>query len=182
MPELRIGVHHRLGDGVVAARSALDQIRGKGERRTRESDECGLVVEFVEDQPDGPCDRAHRLGVKDWEVCHVVGGPHRMRDDRAGTGHDVEVDSGGLERDDDVGEQDCGVDVVAPHRLHGDFTDHRRIEARLEHSVIGTNGTVFRQGSAGLPHEPHGATCGRASGRGSDERHLGMISARAGRV
>ena len=49
-------------------------------------------------------------------------------------GDDVEVDADGRQRDDDVGEEDRGVDAVAAHRLQGDLGDEVRARGRTRAS------------------------------------------------
>ncbi len=97
----------------------------------------------------------------------VVGGADGVRDARPSR-DDVEVDRR-LERDDDVGEEDGGVDLVPPHRLHRDLADQFGVEARFEHADAGPDLPVLGQGAAGLAHEPHGRWAG-FSPRAADSR------------
>jgi hypothetical protein len=79
----------------------------------------------------------------------------RLRHDRAGARHDVEVDADRLERHDDVGEEDGGVDAVAADRLQRDLGDEVGRRAGVEHLVALAQRAVLGQRAAGLPHEPH---------------------------
>ena len=133
-PQLGLAVHQRLGAGVVLARAALDEVAGQRERRAGEADERRRA-ELADE-------RAHRLGdVRDvvgrqrGQPVEVGGGAERLRDDRSGARHDVEVDADRLERHDDVGEEDRRVDAVAAHRLQRDLGDEVGRGAGVEHLV-----------------------------------------------
>ena len=63
----------------------------------------------------------------------VVEGAHRLGDDRADAGLDVEVDADGLERQHDVGEEDRRVDAVPADGLEGDLGDQVGVHAGLQH-------------------------------------------------
>ena len=82
-------------------------------------------------------------------------GPDRAGDDRPDAGLDVEVHSRGLDRKDDVAEQDRGIDAVAANRLHRELGDEVRPKARLEHPDALAQLAILRQRATCLPHEPH---------------------------
>src|SRR5699024_3223525 len=86
----------------------------------------------------------------------IGGGAHGVVQDGSAARHDVDVDAGEFERDDDVGEEDGGVHAVAAHRLQGDLGDHVRVEAGLQHAGALAQLPVFGQGAACLAHEPDG--------------------------
>ena len=75
----------------------------------------------------------------------VGAGAHRVGDHRPHVGHDVQVDAGAAQRDDDVGEQDRRVHPVAAHRLQRDLADQFGVEAGLHHGVPGAQHPVFGQ-------------------------------------
>ncbi len=93
-------------------------------------------------------------GVRSDELLEVAPLPDRACHDRADAGDDVEIDPDRLERNHDVAEEDGGVHPVPPHRLEGDLRDELGPHARLEHGDPLADGPVFRQGAAGLTHEP----------------------------
>jgi hypothetical protein len=174
VPDLRYAVHQRLGLLVVARRSTLDQVAGQRERRTGEPDQR-RGAQLGAQQPDGLGHERHRTGGQRLDAGHVVGGADRVGHHRAGTGHDVEVDTGGRHGHHDVAEQDRGIHVVPPHGLQGDLADEIGAAARLEHGDAGAHLAVLRQRPAGLPHEPHGRVRDRLALAGPQKR-IGHIS------
>ena len=92
---------------------------------------------------------------------------NRVRDDGTDVGHDVQVDARRTQRHDDVGEQDGCVHAVPAHRLQGDLADQRRVEAGLQHAVVGAQRPVLGQRASSLAHEPDRDAAGlAAAGRG----------------
>lgn len=175
MPGLRVGEHHRLGALVVLAGPALDEVGRQSERGTGESDQRDLI-ERVQQQLHSGRDRTHLLGAQPRQCAHVGDGAHRVRHHRADSRHDVQVDARGLERNDDVGEQDCRVHVVAADRLHGDLTHQLRIETGFQHADPDTEFTVFRKGPTGLSHEPHRTPMRHAAVGGDEEGGIGQVA------
>ena len=128
-PECGITVHERLHGGERPRRASLDQVAGDGERRAGEADEGGArSSEFPADQPG-------RFG----DVRRVGGGfegaqPGQIGFTAEGLGHhgaaslfDLDAESDRVHRHHDVGEEDGGVDAVAPHRLEGQLGGQRRV-------------------------------------------------------
>ena len=107
MPGGRLAEHHRLGAFVQLAGAALDEIGRQRERRPGEPDQrhppsARPAARPVRDGADTVEDtRSHALD--------VVRGAHRMGDHRPDVGHDVQIDAGAAQRDNDVGEQDRRV-------------------------------------------------------------------------
>ena len=57
--------------------------------------------------------------------------------------------------DQNVGEQDGGIETEATHRLQRDFSGQFRGEAQIEEAAgLGANLPIFRQIAASLPHHP----------------------------
>ena len=137
-----VGVHQRLRALVIAARTALDQVRGEGERGSGEADQRRRA-EFGGEQLHGLRDGADLFRHEARQGGDVGDRPDRVRDDGTGAGDDVEIDTGGLERHHDVGEQDRGVDAVPAHRLHRDLADQLpdRSTTRASRSPPGSRGT-----------------------------------------
>ena len=164
VPGVRLGVHQRLGALVVAARAALHEVGREGERRAREADERG-VAELADEQPHRVGHRRDALGVQRRQGGDVGGRAHRLLHDGTGAGDDVDPDPGGLERHDDVGEEDRGVDAVAADGLQRDLAGEIGGQAGLEHPGALAELAVLGQRAPGLTHEPHGAP-GRALATG----------------
>jgi len=140
---------------VNGAPSESDQ-RGAAERGHRALDRLGDPLERRRAEVAEPGD--------------VVGGAHRRRQDRADTGRDVHVHPGQAERDDDVAEEDPGVDVVPADRLQGDLARERRVQARVEHGDARARRAVLRERAPRLPHEPHRAAARGAAPERGDQR------------
>ena len=145
MPCLRLGVHQRLGDAVVLRGAAFDEVGRQGERGTGETDEHLVVPQLVEHSPDALDHRLQLTGLHGGQRGDVCGGAHRMLQHRATAGDDVDGDTGGLERDDDVGEEDRGVGVMAADRLQGDLGEEIGAEAGVEHLHPGAQFAVLGQ-------------------------------------
>ena len=158
VPEGLVAVDQRLRVAVVAARPALDQVAGDGERRSGEGQQWYVGGQFRGEQPDGVDDV---LDVVDGERAEPVEiGPRaqRLLGDGTGAGCDVDAEPDGVGRHDDVAEQHGRVDAVPPDRLQRDLRRHVRAFDRVEDRPLAAHGAVLGQRSPGLAHEPHGRT------------------------
>ena len=72
----------------------------------------------------------------------------------------------------DVGEQDGGIDAVAPDRLEGELGRERRIGDGREDGAFPAGGAVLGQRPPGLAHEPHGRTGHRSTQARLNEAEL----------
>ena len=179
-PRAGVGVHEGACGEVVLRGATLGEVRGERERRAREADEGGggarSVVGGVQ-LGDRALDRLGDGGGCPVEPCRVdrreLGDGRGIRvplaEDRAAARLDLDVDAHELERHDDVAEEDAGVDPVAAHRLQGDLTRHRRVQARVEHARADAQVAVLGQRTPCLPHEPHGRRVGPLSSIGAHE-------------
>ena len=163
MPQRRIAVHQRLGARVVTARSALDEVAGKGERSSGEADQRGAAQRSgrAGQSPHGLEHGRHVLVGEVAQRSHPAGITDGLGHHGADAGDDVEVDADRPQRDDDVGEEDRSVHMVPPDRLIGDLDDEVGGEAGLEHRCALAHLAVLRQGPARLSHEPHGGVVHR---------------------
>ena len=93
-------------------------------------------------------------------------------------GDDVHPDPGGLERHDDVGEEDRGVDAVAADGLQRDLAGEIGGQAGLEHPGALAELAVLGQRAPGLTHEPHGAPRRALATGGREERGVGQVASR----
>src|SRR5262249_18999269 len=130
-PELRVPVHEGLGALVVAGRAALDQVAGQGERGASEPDERG-GAQLGGEEADGLGDIGDVVGGQVAQPRQVGPAADRLVHDRSYARLDVEVDTDGLEGDDDVAEVDRGVHTVPAHRLQGDLGDEIGTRAGLQ--------------------------------------------------
>jgi hypothetical protein len=90
-----------------------------------------------------------------------------LRDDWADSGLNFDIDSDGLDGNNDVGKEDRRVNTVAPNRLHRDLDGEVSVEARVQHRVTLAQLSVLGQRTPSLAHEPHrsvrhGAPLGRS--------------------
>ena len=69
---------------------------------------------------------------------------------------ELEADAHGFERQQDVGEDDGSVDLVAPHGLDRHLGGDLRRLAHFEEGVLRPDLAVFRQISSCLAHHPYG--------------------------
>ena len=135
----------RLGVAVVAARPALDQVAGDGERRSGEGQQWHVGGQFLGEQPDRV---DHVPDVVDGERAEPVEiGPRaqRLLGDGTGAGRHVDPEPHGVRRDDDVAEQHGRVDAVPPDRLHRDLRRHVRAFDGVEDRPLAAHGAVLGQ-------------------------------------
>ena len=119
---------------------------------------------------------AHCLG----DIGNVVCGQIRdsrdvlKRADRIGhyrtdPGHDVKVNADCLQWQDDVGEEDGGVDAIASYGLQGDLSDQVCIHAGVQHVHTLARLQIFGKRAPRLPHVPDRSVGHRHSSGRSDQ-------------
>jgi len=127
---------------------------------------------------DGPPSTRYDATVNGAPAKPISGVAHRLGDDGADAGLDVEVDADRLERQHDVGEEDGRVDAVPPHRLEGDLGDQAGVHAGVEHGHALTDREVLRERTAGLAHVPDGRVRHRLPPRGAEEGGVVQVRVR----
>ena len=167
-----VGVHHGARAQVVAGGAAFDHVGGDGEGGSGEADERGVAEHFY-GGGDGFADGVEVAVFEFGQGAHLVEGADGLVEYGAPTGHDVDVDARKLHGDDDVGEEDAGVDLVAADGLHGDFCGEVGGEACVQHGDAFARLAVFGQGAACLAHEPDGSVAGGAAGEGAEHGRVG---------
>ena len=156
---------------VVARGAALDQIGRDRERGAGEADQRHTATQRAGHRPHGLEHEGHGVfDVDRWQRVYVGRRAHGTVDHRAFTLGELEPHAERLGDQQDVGEQDRGVDPETLHRLERDLGGSLGIAAQLEEGVARAQGTVFRQIAAGLAHEPHGRERRRLAPRGAQER------------
>lgn len=113
---------------MVPGRTAFHHVGSQGEGRARKADERGLA-ELCHREADGFADGLQRFPGQLGQRGYVVGSPYRLVQHRPDTGNDVHSDAGELEGNDDVGEEDTGVYIMATHRLQRDLCGEFRTQA-----------------------------------------------------
>jgi hypothetical protein len=96
-------------------------------------------------QADGLHDEVDVVGLERSQLVEVGSIADRPGDDRPDSRLDVQVDPDGLERYDDVAEQDRGVHAIAAYRLEGDLGDQVGGAARLQHRDVLAHPAVLGQ-------------------------------------
>ena len=168
-PGLGIGVHHGARAEVVAGGPALPPCRRRAVNGAPgEADQRG-VAELGHGEPDGFADRLQSFPGQLGQGGDVGRGADRLVQHGTDAGDDVHADSGQLERDDDVREEDGGVDVVAADRLQGDLRGELGAQAGIQHGDALAHLEVFGQRTAGLAHEPDRTAGGLAAAVGRDQ-------------
>ena len=112
MPRIRFAVHQRLGAAEIRRRPAFDGVRGERERCAGETDQRQAAVELVADEADrfqNVCEPLARIEPP--EPIDVCARPDWIRDRWALALDEVERQPERLERHEQVGEEDRGVDV-----------------------------------------------------------------------
>ena len=92
-----------------------------------------------------------------------------MRDRRAFALHEVELEAHRPERQQQIGEENRGVDVDHVDRLQRDRGGEIRLAADVEQRIALTQRPVLGHVAAGLAHEPDGGGVDRLSSAGSEE-------------
>jgi hypothetical protein len=110
----------------------------------------------------------------------IRGARDRPLDLRAFAFDEVEGQTHGFERQQQIREQDCGVDVDPPYGLERHFRGQVRRPADFEQRVALADGAVLGHVSSGLPHEPDGSGVHRLAPAGPQESGLRHGQSRTG--
>src|SRR5262249_46038747 len=132
----------------------LDHVGGEGEGGAGESDGGDAVVEGGAGAADGPGEKAGALdGVRHHELVDVGGGAEGRRE--VGTlVAELQLHAHALDGDEDVGEDDGGIDPEAPDGLDGDLGGQVGRLAEGEELHLLPDGAVLREVSPRLAHDP----------------------------
>ena len=157
VPQHRLGVHQPLGVLVRAARPALDEVAGHGERRAGEGEQRHRLGKLGGEDVDR---LAARTACR--SAARTVGGgsrsagsPDRRLAHRAGAGGDIDAEPDRVGGNDDVAVQHGRVDAVAAHRLQGELGGEVRLLDGVEDAALAAHGPVLGKTATRLTHEPH---------------------------
>ena len=176
VPQRGLAVHQRLHLGEGARRAALDEVAGHREGCAGEADERDpRPGELLRHQ-------AHRLGdvgrvgtgFERAEAAEVGLAAERLGDHRAAARLHLDAEADGVQGHDDVGEQDGGVDAVAPHRLQGQLGGQGGVGDGRQDGALAARRPVLGQGPPGLAHEPHRRAGHRLPQAGAHEVRAGI--------
>ena len=159
----------------IVGAAALDHVGRESPRRTAETEQRFLALEFrlhererlahvVEALRDRVGPQRVELGARVETVFHpdaallaeFVALAHRLGDDE------------------DVGENNRGVESEAPQRLQRHFGGERGRSHHLEEGALGLEGAVFGKVTAGLAHHPDGRSVELFAGAGGEETLAGV--------
>src|SRR5438132_569277 len=152
---------------------AADEVGGDRERRAREADERRSARErplhasgCLEDEPDGGLHVDRREAP---DLCLVAQG---APDEGALAPGELEPDVERLDDQENIGEQDRGIDAQTVDGLERHFRRGLGVPAELEEPEPLAHRTVLRQVAARLAHEPDGGVRHRRAARGAQERSI----------
>src|SRR5262249_20543446 len=151
--------------------SVRDQVRRERERCPREADERDLGTKRGARPAHGLVDEGERLGLELAKAVDVRGGAQRAVDHRAVARGELEPDAHRLEHEQDVGEEDRGVDAELPDGVDRHLGRGIGRLTQLEKAELLADGAILRLVAAGLPHQPDGRVRrGLAPARGEEGR------------
>jgi len=159
-----------LGGQVVAGTAAFDQVAGERERRAGEADKRDAAVERAPDEADALEHAAGKLlGFRLAQLGDVGRGADGRRDDRALTGAEVERAAEAGDRQQEVSEDDRGIDAEGLDRLERDLGDEGRVSADLKQRGARADSAIRREVAPSLAHEPDGGCIDRLATAGTQE-------------
>ena len=170
VPQRLIGVHHRLRVTVRAARCALDQIAADGEGGPGEREQRDR--QLLNEEVDGGGHVGDIIALERTQAVEIGRRPEGTVCHRAGAGCDVDAETDGVHRHDDVAVEHGGVHPVPAHGLQGDLGRDLGSGDRVEDRTRSAHGPVLGQAAAGLTHEPHRGVRPVAAARSSQERNV----------
>ena len=162
-------VHHLLGVEIVARAAAFDHVAGESEGRSAETDYGNFAREMFRYQAHGFGDVAEFGGAVGAELSHVFGGADGLLDDRAFSGGKMKGQAHDFEREQEVGEDDGGVDAEKFGGGDGDFGGEFGLLADFEQRMLLANGAILGHVASGLAHEPDGSVVDGLRLAGADE-------------
>ena len=164
------GVHHLLGEKIVARASAFDHVAGEGEGRAAESDDGELVAEVLAHELHGFRNIAEVGGTIGAQAGNVFGGADGLFDLRALAGGEVKGQAHDFEREKKIGEDDGRIDFEDLGRFDGDLGRDLRLLADLDQGILLADGAVLRHVASSLAHEPDWGPFGGLGLGGANQR------------
>ena len=158
---------------MVFRRSAFNQVGRDGEGCAGETDECLGVAELFAGDGDRFGNGVEVAGLQFRKVTHGGFVANWLGYDGSASGDDIDIYPGCFERYNNVGEEDCGVDIVSAHWLQGDFSGYLGIEAGVEHANVFSDLAILWQRPARLAHKPYRPSVGCGAVNGLQERGVG---------
>ena len=166
-------VHQLLHFQVVTRPAALDHVAGQRERRAAEADDRQLGAEMLHHQGDRVGDIAKFGGAIGAQHLHVFGGAHRLLDHRPFAGGEMEGQAHDFERQQQVGEDDGGVNLEELGGGDGHFGREFGLLADFDQRMMLADVAVFLHVAASLAHEPNRSGLDRKPLAGADKQGVG---------
>jgi hypothetical protein len=94
------------------------------------------------------------------KACKVITGTKWRWGHRASPGRNVYSETNCMRWHDNVGIENCGINVVTTNWLHGEFGCKFRFLDCVKNASFTAQRFVFRKTSSGLAHEPNGCVFG----------------------
>src|SRR6266849_9744609 len=154
--DLWLVVEETLDGGESFLSLAFHHITGKGPRSTGKAQDGNFGTDGFHDTADGFGKKGRFfLWVENLEAVDVQLGAHRIRQVWAGVA-EFQLQSHGFSRNQNVRENDDGINAQPAKGLDGNFDGKLGRLANLKECVLGTNFAVFGEIAACLAHHPHG--------------------------
>ena len=168
-------MHHSAGAQVIAGGAALNHIGGNGERCTRKTNKRGGTEHL-----DGCCDcLTNRVKCRIGQLrqgAHFIKRAHGILKYRAAAGHNIDIHTRELHGDNDIREENTGIDVVTAHRLHGNLGGKFGCQTGVQHGNSLTRLAVLGQRTPRLAHKPDRTMLRCAPGERLQHRRIGGLS------
>ena len=165
---LGVGPHQRLGVVPGLRAAALHEVAGQGEGRAGEAQDrhAGPLVGQL-DRPQGR--RQIPDGVEVREPLDVGAGAHGVGELRPVALAEDQLPAHGLQGQQDVAEDDPGVEAKAIQRLEGDLAAQVCVGAQLQEGDLRPELAVDRHVPSGLAHEPGGRAGDGFAAQGAEQ-------------
>ena len=92
------------------------------------------------------------------------------------TGHNIDIHAREFHGDDDIREENTGIDFVTAHRLHGDLCGKFGCQTGIQHGNSLARLAVLGQRTPRLAHKPDRTMLRRAPGERPQHRRIGGLS------
>lgn len=170
------------GGGEVAGVGAFDGVGEEGEGAADEAEEAFGGGEGVAEEAEGVGLEVEGLG-DGWVVVEAaeVGGGMEVPAEGGG-GVVVEGEAEGFEGEEDVGEEDGGVEVEVLDGAEGGFAGEAGDFAEVDEGMLAAEVLVMGMVATGLAHEPDRGAVGVAALEGGGEEAHGVGDGGVGRV
>src|SRR6185437_14074523 len=156
MPGVRIAIHHLLGVQIVAGPSALNGVARKRERRTGKPNQRYSSIEGASGLADGLGHILQFVAIDHLEVIHRRSVTNRVVNDRSFSRRKLETHPHWLQRQQDVGKNNGGIQWKSVNRLESDLSCKLRCLAHFKDRMFCPQRPILGHVASSLPHEPHG--------------------------